>query len=70
MPMVTVSKRFRIPIPKELRERLKIRPGQQLHMYVQDDAIRVSVPRPITELRGIAKGIRWRPEDRDHTERF
>jgi hypothetical protein len=27
-------------------------------------------PRSIKELRGMAKGMVWKDEDRDHTERF
>ncbi len=30
----------------------------------------VATPPPITELRGMAKGIKWSPEDRDHSERL
>ena len=70
MPMVKVSKRFRVEIPKELREQMNIKPGQQLHMYQMDGAIRLSVPEPITALRGMAKGLRWNEDDRDHNDRF
>ncbi len=39
-------------------------------VYVLDGTIRLSPPRSITRLRGIAKGMRWKNEDRDHSERF
>jgi AbrB family looped-hinge helix DNA binding protein len=67
---VKVSPKFQIVIPKELREELNIQPGQELLMYVLDGGIHVSPPRSIKELRGIAKGIRWEHNDRDHTDRF
>ncbi len=70
MPVVKVSSKYQIPIPKAVREALQIRPGQELHIYVLDGRIHLSKPRPITELRGAAKGMRWKGEERDHTERF
>jgi len=63
--IVKVSSKYQILIPKALREELKIRSGQELLMYTYDGSIRLSPKRPITELRGIAKGIKWRQEDRD-----
>ena len=70
MPTVTVSPKFQVVIPKELRERLGWKPGQKLFMYVIDGKIHLDVPRPITELRGMAKGIRWEEGDRDRRDRF
>ena len=70
MPMVKVSKRFRVEIPNRLRLQMNIKPGQELHMYMRDGAIRISVPTPITVLRGIAKGLRWRDDYRDRNDRF
>jgi len=70
MPTVTVSPKYQVVIPKELRERLNLRPGQKLFMYVIDGTIRLEVPKPITELRGMAKGIRWEEGDRDRRDRF
>jgi AbrB family looped-hinge helix DNA binding protein len=70
MTTVTVSPKFQVVIPKELREKLKLKPGQKLFIYEQDGILRLGVPRPITELRGIAKGMKWKDDYRDHTERF
>ena len=70
MTTVTVSPKFQVVIPKELREKLKLKPGQKLFIYEQDGILRLGVPRPITELRGIAKGMKWKADYRDHTERF
>ncbi len=67
---VKVSPKFQIVIPKEVREELKIEPGQELLVYALDGRLQVSLPRSIKELRGIAKGIRWRDDYRDHSERF
>lgn len=67
---VTVSRTFQIVIPKAIREQCGVKPGDKLLLRVIDGRIQVSLPRPTTEVRGIAKGIHWRPADRDHTERF
>jgi AbrB family looped-hinge helix DNA binding protein len=70
MPLVKVSRTYHVVIPKSVREALKIRPGQELHMYVLDGRIRLSKPGSIKDLRGVAKGMRWKDDYRDHTERF
>ncbi len=70
MATVTVSPKYQVVIPKELRERLKLKPGQKLSMFVIDGCIRLEVPRSITELRGMAKGIRWEEGDRDRRDRY
>jgi len=70
MHSVTVSPKFQIVIPKELRERLKLKPGQKLFIYDQNGSLRLIVPRSITELRGMAKGLRWEEGDRDRRDRF
>jgi len=70
MATVTVSPKYQIVLPKEIREKLALKPGQKLVIYTIDGGIRVEVPRSIRELRGIAKGIRWEASDRDHSERF
>ncbi|MBZ5694309.1 MAG: AbrB/MazE/SpoVT family DNA-binding domain-containing protein [Acidobacteriia bacterium] len=67
---VKVSPKFQVVIPKALREELKIEPGQELLMYSLDGALRLVPRRSIRELRGIAKGLRWKDEHRDHSERF
>ena len=69
MPTVTVSPKFQVVIPKELRERLGWKPGLKLFKYVVEGKIYLEIPRPITELRGMAKGIRWEEGDRDRRDR-
>lgn len=67
---VKVSPKFQVVIPKALREELKIVPGQEFLMFSMDGALRLVPRRSIKELRGIAKGLRWKDEYRDPTERF
>ena len=70
METVRVSTKFQVVIPKKVREELALRPGQELQIYVLDGTIRLNRPGSIKDLRGIAKGMKWKDEDRDHTERF
>ncbi len=67
---VKVSPKFQVVIPKSLREELKIEAGQELLIYSADGALRLVPHRLVKELRGIAKGMRWKEELRDHAERF
>jgi len=67
---VTVSPKFQIVIPRPVREKLNIHVGQELLVYAFDGALRIEIPKPITELRGIARGIRWERSDRDRNDRF
>ncbi len=70
MDTVKVSPKFQVVIPRKIRERLKLRPGQELWVYFLDGSIRMHPPHSIKELRGMTKGMVWKDEDRDHTERF
>jgi AbrB family looped-hinge helix DNA binding protein len=70
METVKVSPKFQVVIPKRVREELQLKPGQELQVYVLDGTIRLNRPTSIEDLRGIAKGMKWKDEDRDHTERF
>lgn len=70
METVTVSPKFQVVIPKKIREELELQPGQQLQVFAFEGTIRFNKPRSIKELRGLAKGLTWLEEDRDHTDRF
>jgi AbrB family looped-hinge helix DNA binding protein len=70
METVRVSPKFQVVIPKRVREVLGLKPGEDLQIYILDKSIRLHRPRSIKELRGIAKGMQWKDDDRDHTERF
>ena len=70
MQTVKVSPKFQVVIPKELRERLKLRPGQELVIYDIDGQIRLEYPHKPRSLRGSARGLQWKESDRDHDERL
>jgi AbrB family looped-hinge helix DNA binding protein len=70
MQTVKVSPKFQVVIPKELRERLKLRPGQHLIIFEMDGQLRLEFPQKPSSLRGLARGLRWKESDRDHDERL
>jgi AbrB family looped-hinge helix DNA binding protein len=70
MDTIKVSPKFQVVIPKKIREALELKPGEELQIFLLDKSIRIHRPRSIKELRGIAKGMVWKDEDRDHSERF
>lgn len=70
MDTVKVSPKFQVVIPKRVREDLHLAPGQELNIYVLDGTIRLHPPRNIKELRGSAKGMKWKDDYRDHSERL
>ena len=57
MNVVTVSSKCQIVIPKELRERLGIEPGQKVQTFAVEDGIELVPIRPLRTLRGFLKGI-------------
>jgi AbrB family looped-hinge helix DNA binding protein len=57
MSVVTVSPKFQVVIPKDVRENAKIQPGTKFDVFVFDNAIRLIPLVPIESLRGSARGI-------------
>jgi AbrB family looped-hinge helix DNA binding protein len=70
MHTVKVSPKFQVVIPKELRERLRLRPGLDLLIYEVDGQIRLELSHKPKSLRGLARGLQWKGGDRDHAERL
>lgn len=62
MQTVTVSPKFQVVIPKEIRDTLKLRPGQKMRVIEYDGRIELIPDRDISELRGFLKGIDTRIE--------
>ena len=55
--MVTISPKFQVVIPKEIREKLGLTPGQKVQTIVFEDRIELIPVKPIRKLRGSLKGI-------------
>lgn len=57
MQTVTVSPKFQIVIPKNIRDALRLRPGQKMRVIEYEGRIELIPDRDIAELRGFLKGI-------------
>jgi AbrB family looped-hinge helix DNA binding protein len=57
MSVVTVSPKFQVVIPKDVRESVNIQPGAKFDVFVFDHAIRLIPLVPLESLRGTARGI-------------
>lgn len=58
MPVATVSAKYQIVIPLEVRRKLKIKPGDQFAFDLAGQVLRMVPVRPIRELRGFLKGAK------------
>jgi len=57
MRTVTVSPKFQVVIPREVRESLSIRPGEKMQVINYADRIEMVPVRKIKDMRGFLKGI-------------
>ena len=57
MDTVTVSPKYQVVIPRAIRERMHIRPGERLQVISLDDRIEFIPLRPMREMRGFLKGL-------------
>jgi AbrB family looped-hinge helix DNA binding protein len=57
METVTVSPKFQVVIPKEMREALKLTPGQKIQALLYENRIELIPVRPVKQMRGFLKGI-------------
>ena len=57
MTYTAISSKYQVVIPKEVREGMDIKPGQQVDMMIYDGMIVLVPLLPIEEMRGFAKGI-------------
>jgi AbrB family looped-hinge helix DNA binding protein len=57
MYTVTVSPKYQVVIPKNIRDALQLRPGQKMKVIEYDGRIELIPDRDISELKGFLKGI-------------
>ena len=57
MYTVTVSPKFQVVIPKNIRDALQLHPGQKLKVIEYNGRIELIPDRDISELKGFLKGI-------------
>jgi AbrB family looped-hinge helix DNA binding protein len=54
---VTISPKFQVVIPKRIRERLDLHPGQKVQAIQYGDRVELVPVRPIEQMRGFLRGI-------------
>ena len=57
MTAVTVSPKYQVVIPKEIREAMDIHPGQKIHVMVYKGRIELIPLQPMEKMRGFASDI-------------
>ncbi|MCC6956025.1 MAG: AbrB/MazE/SpoVT family DNA-binding domain-containing protein [Anaerolineales bacterium] len=57
MGLVTLSSKFQVVIPREIREQFGLKPGQKLAFIPYNGTLRVVILPSIKEARGMLKGI-------------
>jgi AbrB family looped-hinge helix DNA binding protein len=57
MSKVKISPKYQIVIPKKIREKLGLKPGQTIQMLLYGNRIELIPDREISEMRGFLKGI-------------
>ena len=57
MDVVTVSPKFQVVIPRDIREQLGLEPGQKVQALAYDNRIEFIPVRSLKSMRGFLKGI-------------
>lgn len=65
VPVVTVSPKFQVVIPKEVRERLGIQPGQKLRVWDDGRKIQLVPTQSAAALKGVFSDRPLPPLERD-----
>jgi AbrB family looped-hinge helix DNA binding protein len=57
METVTLSPKFQVVIPREIREALKLEPGQKIQALLYENRVELIPIKPIKQMRGFLSGI-------------
>lgn len=57
METVTISPKYQVVIPKTIRRKLGLSPGQKIQAIVYENRIELVPVRPVRKMRGFLKGI-------------
>jgi len=53
----TISSKYQVVIPREIREKFNLKPGQKIMFIPYNKTLRVVIVPPIEKARGLLKGI-------------
>ena len=68
MPTVTISPKFQVVIPKEVRDKLELAPGQKVQVIAYEERIELVPLQPLKNARGFLRGIETNvPREPDRT---
>ena len=57
MEAVTISSKYQVVIPREVRKQFNLKPGQKIMFIPYNGTLRVVVVPPIKKARGMLKGM-------------
>lgn len=57
METVTISSKYQVVIPQEVRKQFNLKPGQKLMFIPYNGTLRVVIVPPIKKARGMLKGM-------------
>jgi AbrB family looped-hinge helix DNA binding protein len=57
MAVTTISPKFQVVIPKEIREKLQLKSGQKMTVVTKGGVVYMVPEKPTESLRGFIKGI-------------
>ena len=69
MGVVTLSSKYQIVIPQDVRERMELKPGQKIVVIEKDGVVHLIPQRSIKEMRGFVEGVDTR-KLRNEEDRF
>ena len=58
MTQVTLSSKYQVVIPKEVRQQVPLRTGQKLSIVVKEGTITLLPDRPLAAFKGFLKGMK------------
>jgi len=57
MEAVTISSKYQVVIPREIRKQFNLKPGQKIMFIPYNGTLRVVLIPPITKARGMLRGM-------------
>jgi len=66
MDTVTISPKYQVVIPRAIREKLRLLPGQKVQAVLYDDRLELIPQKALKKMRGFLRGISTEvPRDKD-----